>query len=73
LLCIYTLQFVMKFILCNSADTEGSLVGQYCYPATSLMSAYKTRRQELAAIHEYVHCHLNLFVRFESQSELCTL
>ncbi|XP_052759719.1 protein ELYS-like [Mya arenaria] len=38
-------------LLPENDDTEVTLGGQYCYPATSLMSAYKSRREELAGIH----------------------
>ncbi|XP_052284768.1 protein ELYS-like isoform X2 [Dreissena polymorpha] len=38
-------------LLPENDDTEVTQGGQYCYPATSLMSAYKSRREELASIH----------------------
>jgi len=41
---------IISFVL-HVSDTEVALDWQYCYPATSLILAYKQRRTELANIH----------------------
>ncbi|XP_060555912.1 protein ELYS-like [Ruditapes philippinarum] len=48
------LWFVGAGLLPEGDDTEVSLGGLYCYPATSLMTAYKNRRTELQNIHSDV-------------------
>ncbi|XP_053388685.1 protein ELYS-like, partial [Mercenaria mercenaria] len=48
------LWFVGAGLLPEDDDTEVTLGGLYCYPATSLMTAYKNRRIELQNIHSEV-------------------
>ncbi|KAL4221649.1 Protein ELYS [Mactra antiquata] len=48
------LWFVDAGLLPEDDDTEVSTGGLYCYPATSLMTAYKNRRTELNRIHSDV-------------------